>query len=88
MLEAFGYHREKDAKPYSRGARKLMSAQREFEEYLIDRLPKPICTGRAAILRRPAFQAGCRGFEPRLPLLPLQLHSSHALLRPIPRYLL
>ena len=45
-----------------------MSAQRQFLEYLLDRLPQPIYTERVAILRHPAFQAGCRGFEPRLPL--------------------
>ncbi len=38
------------------------------QEHLIDRLGQPIYTGRAAILWHPVFQAGCRGFEPRLPL--------------------
>ncbi len=28
----------------------------------------PICTNRAVFLYVPAFQAGCRGFESRLPL--------------------
>ena len=68
MPEAFGYHREKYAKSYTMGTRKLLPAQRQFQEYLFDRLPQPIYTERAAILRHPAFQAGCRGFEPRLPL--------------------
>jgi len=58
MPEAFGNHREKYAKPYARGTRKLMSAQRKFLEYLLDRLPQPIYTRRAAILEPPAFQAG------------------------------
>jgi hypothetical protein len=88
MPEAFGYHREKDAKPYARGTRTLLPAQREFQKYLFDRLPKPIYTGRAAILRNPAFQAGCRGFEPRLPLLPLQLCLMKALIRLVHEFLL
>jgi hypothetical protein len=88
MPEAFGYHREKYAKSYVRGTRKLLSAQRQFQKYLLDRLPQPIYTERAATVRHPAFQAGCRGFEPRLPLLPLQLYTLHALLRLIPRHLL
>jgi len=29
---------------------------------------EPLHKKRAAIVRPPAFQAGCRGFEPRLPL--------------------
>src|SRR6266700_7961332 len=31
-------------------------------------LPEPFHGKRSAILRPPAFQAGCRGFESRLPL--------------------
>ena len=50
MPEAFGYHMEKYAKSYARGTRKLLSAQRQFEEYLFDRLPQPIYTERAVIL--------------------------------------
>jgi len=38
MSEAFGYHREKDAKSYARRTRTFLSAQREFEDYLFDRL--------------------------------------------------
>jgi len=45
-----------------------LSAQRELQEHLIDRPGQPIYTKRVAILGHPAFQAGCRGFEPRLPL--------------------
>ena len=68
MPEAFGYHWQKYVKSYARGTRKLLSAQRQFEEFLFDRLLQPIYTERAVSLRHPAFQAGCRGFEPRLPL--------------------
>ena len=50
MPEVFGYHREKHANSYARGTRKLLSAQRQFEKYLFDRLPQPIYTKRAAIL--------------------------------------
>jgi hypothetical protein len=50
MPEAFGYLREKDAKPYARGTRTFLSAQRELHKYLFDRLIKPIYTGRAAFL--------------------------------------
>jgi hypothetical protein len=70
------------------GTRKLLSAQHEFEKYLFDRLLQPIYTERAAILRHPAFQAGCRGFEPRLPLLPLLLFLLKVLLRLIPKHIL
>ncbi len=68
MPEAFGYYLEEYANSYARGTRTFMSAQREFEKYLFDRHPQPTYTGRAVFLRHPAFQAGCRGFEPRLPL--------------------
>jgi hypothetical protein len=50
MHEAFGYHREKYAKSYAMGTRKLLSAQRQCEKYLFDRLIQPFYTGRAAIL--------------------------------------
>src|SRR5262249_9371168 len=68
VFEAFGDHREKCTKSYTRGTRKLLSAQRQLRGYPIDRLPQAIYTERAAILRHPAFQAGCRGFESRPPL--------------------
>ncbi len=59
---------ENYAKSYAGGTRKLFSAQRQLQEHLFHRLGQPIYTGRAAILGRPAFQAGSRGFEPHLPL--------------------
>ncbi len=60
MPEVLGYHQEKCAKSSAGGTRKLLSAQRQLQEYLFDRLGQPIYTGRAAILRHPAFQAGGR----------------------------
>jgi hypothetical protein len=54
---------------------------------LVKALLEPDESKRATLLRRSAFQAGCRGFEPRLPLLPLQLTLLKALLRLISRNL-
>jgi hypothetical protein len=48
---------------------------------VLDALAEPIGSKRAVIMQQTAFQAGCRGFEPRLPLLPLQLSLLKALFR-------
>ena len=53
-------------------------------EVLLNPPGKRMYKKRAAILRKRAFQAGCRGFESRLPLFPLNRLSasaSHASLR-------
>ena len=39
------------------------------EDALLNQPVKAGCDKQAVILQPPAFQAGCRGFEPRLPLL-------------------
>ena len=68
MPEAFGYRREKDAKPFARGTRTFLSAQRGLQEHLTDRHEQAIYTGRAAIMGQPAFQSGCHTFEMHLPV--------------------
>ena len=65
----------------------LLPRERGNEETLFKQPVKATRTKQAAYLREPAFQAGCRGFEPRLPLSPLQLTPLKALIRLIPRYL-
>jgi hypothetical protein len=56
---------------YAEGVQHLFSAPHEIRLELFFRPLKTIHTGRPTILGHPAFQAGCRGFEPRLPLSPL-----------------
>ena len=46
----------------------LLSRVLKNEQALLDQPVKAIRIKQAVILRAPAFQAGCRGFEPRLPL--------------------
>jgi hypothetical protein len=58
----------KDVKSFARGTRKLLSAQRQNQEHLFDRLVRPIYTELAAILGHSAFQAGCHKFEIHLPV--------------------
>gem|GEM_PF-6782962 len=48
MPEAFGYHWQKYVKSYARGTRKLLSAQRQSQEYMLDRLPQAVYIRRAA----------------------------------------
>src|SRR5258708_22259437 len=53
---------------FAAGVQHLFSAPHETRTLLFLRPQKPIHTRRSAILGHPAFQAGCRGFESRLPL--------------------
>jgi hypothetical protein len=52
---------------YAEGVQHLVSAPHEIRLELFFRPLKPIHIGRPAVLRHSAFQAGCRGFEFRLP---------------------
>jgi hypothetical protein len=56
-----------DKRP-KKGLQQLLSIMRENEGKLLDRPVRPICTHLVGIQEQPAFQAGCRGFESRLPL--------------------
>jgi hypothetical protein len=51
-----------------KSVQQLLSRMRENEGAPTNQPVVAICIKQAAILRAPAFQAGCRGFEPRLPL--------------------
>jgi hypothetical protein len=51
-----------------KSVQQLLSRVRENEGALLNQPVVAVCVKQAAILRAPAFQAGCRGFEPRLPL--------------------
>ena len=51
-----------------KSVQQILSRVRENEGALLNQPVVAICVKQAAILRAPAFQAGCRGFEPRLPL--------------------
>ena len=64
-----------------KSVQQLLSRVRENEGAPVKQPVAAVCVKQAAIVRPPAFQAGCRGFEPRLPLLPLQLSLFNALLR-------
>ena len=48
--------------------RKRYVLPRKIEEAPLNKPVKATRIKQAAFLREPAFQAGCRGFEPRLPL--------------------
>ena len=80
-MKTFARRREKSVQ-------QLLSRVRENEGAPTNQPVVAVCVKQAVILRPPAFQAGCRGFEPRLPLLPLQLSIPEGLLRLIPRHIL
>jgi hypothetical protein len=83
------HHGQKDvtcfAERRKKRARRLLPGPLTLQTNRMKPAVRPMYSERAVITQPPAFQAGCRGFEPRLPLLPLQFAPLKALLRLIPR---